>query len=277
VLLGVALAAALGALGYLLLQLDAANRLIDDQNRKIQEQGDLIDKKETFGDAMKELIRTAHAFDGVLLTSIVPWESYQGIADRAWSDRRNPESLDRDTQSVRSSLDELQQLLADARAEASSNHTKSTYEKVVDRLGQGFVASVLENADGFCESDVLACVSSDDPYTIHFDKKDNAKPYMTDWLRTGVAYHEFAHVLQFTNPEPTKVALEAFGDDEETMADCFALTYLDGWTLHHRIWVNSYTYWDVDIGYGHTCNAKQKKVIRDWYGELGFKAGSISQ
>ena len=100
---------------------------------------------------------------------------------------------------------------------------------------------------------------------------------MTDWLRTGIAYHEFAHVLQFTNPGPTDTALESFDGDTETMADCFALTYLDGWTLDHTIWINRYRYWEVSIGYGYTCNETQRQVVRDWYGQLGFQSRPITQ
>ena len=112
---------------------------------------------------------------------------------------------------------------------------------------------------------------------MHFDAADDNVEYTNDFIRSGVAYHEFAHVLQMTNPDATDAALEAFGDDDEIMADCFALTYLDGWKLDHRIWVSSYEYWDVSIGYGYTCNESQKQVIRDWYSQLGYQATPISQ
>lgn len=103
------------------------------------------------------------------------------------------------------------------------------------------------------------------------DVAREAEPYMTDRIRTGVAYHEFAHVLQFTNPEPTATALEAFGGDAETMADCFALTFLDGWTLDSRVWDSDSSYWDVSIGYGVECDDAQKQVIRDWRASLGVQ------
>jgi hypothetical protein len=61
------------------------------------------------------------------------------------------------------------------------------------------------------------------------------------------------------------------------MADCFALTYLDGWTLDHRVYVSDYEYWDVSIGYGYTCDESQRQVIRDWYAQLGPQLGEISQ
>jgi hypothetical protein len=100
---------------------------------------------------------------------------------------------------------------------------------------------------------------------------------MTDWLRTGIAYHEFAHVLQLANPEATATALEAFGGDNEQMADCYALTYLDGWTLDHTIWTSNVEYWEVSIGYGYTCSAEQMQVVRDWHEQIGFTSKPISQ
>ena len=277
VLLVVGLLGALGALTFYLVQLSAANDRIAEQKQQIQEQKDLIDKKETFGAAMTSLLETASQFDGVLMTSLVPVADYEAIANRAWQNRWLPKYLVEDTETVEGYQNDLTALLATAATETSSTTTGSTYEAVTDQLGGGFVATLIDDADSLCESDVLACVFSEDPYTVHFDAADANVEYMTDWLKTGVAYHEFAHVLQITNPDATSAALTAFSGDDETMADCFALTYLPGWKLDHRIWVGSYSYWDVSIGYGYTCNESQKQVVRDWYGQLGYTPAPISQ
>jgi hypothetical protein len=61
------------------------------------------------------------------------------------------------------------------------------------------------------------------------------------------------------------------------MADCFALTYLPGWKLDHRIWINSYSWWDVSLGYGLTCDESQRQVVRNWYGSLGYEPRALSQ
>ena len=276
-LLSLALSAAITGLAIFFVQLDIANTRIEEQNRKLEQQKELIDKKETFGAAMQTLLSTTKQFDGVLMANLVDFDSYESFASRAWTHRWDATALDRDTEHVTVATKGLEDLLAGATAQAASNGTGSTYESVIDNLGRGFVASTLDDADSFCEGDVLACVGSEDPYTVHFDAPDSSLPYMTDWLKTGVAYHEFAHVLQFTNPGPTTAAVTAFGGDVETMADCFALTYLEGWTLDHRIWVSSYEYYDVNIGYGYTCGDTQKQAIRDWYGTLGFTSRAISQ
>ena len=277
VLLVVGLLGALGALTFYLVQLSAANDRIAEQKQQIQEQKDLIDKKETFGAAMTSLLETASQFDGVLMTSLVPVADYEAIANRAWQNRWLAKYLVEDTETVEGYQNDLTALLATAATEASSNTTGSTYEAVTDQLGGGFVATLIDDADSLCESDVLACVFSEDPYTVHFDAADANVEYMTDWLKTGVAYHEFAHVLQMTNPEPTEAALEAFGGDDETMADCFALAYLDGWKLDHRIFITSYSWWDVSIGYGYTCNDAQKQTVRTWYDSLGYQTSTITQ
>jgi hypothetical protein len=277
VLLSVALAAALAVLVVGYIQLTDATAVIEQQDRELQQQRDLIDKKETFTAAMQSLQSKAAEFDGVLLGTVVPVDDYEILASRAWAHRWDSAKLDRDIDDVGAAETALTDLLAAATTQATTNVTGTTNEAVIDQLGSGFVASVVDDADTLCEADVLACVISDDPYTVHFDAADTTLPYMNDWLRTGLAYHEFAHSLQMTNPGPTAVALESFGGDSETMADCFALTYLDGWTLDHKVYVSSFEYWQVSIGYGYTCDDGQRQVIRDWYEQLGFHSQPISQ
>ncbi len=270
ILLSLALAASGVFLALTLIRLGEARDLIEEQNN-------LIDEKETFSAAMHELTATASEFDGVLYASIVPQSRLERLASRAWEHRRDVAALNQDTNDALTTRDELAQVLAAARDQAATNGSGTKYEAVIDSLGDGFVTAVVDDADKLCEDDVLACVVSDDPYTVHFDKADSKLPYMTNWLRTGLAYHEFAHVLQLTNPEATATALEAFDGDDEKMADCYALTYLKGWTLDHTIWVSDVEYWEVSIGYGYTCNSAQKQVVRDWYEQLGFTSEPVSQ
>ena len=277
ILLGVALALTIGAVIYLVVQLLSANSRIAEQNRELDHQRELIEKKETFGAAMAQLLETASQFDGSLMSSLVPFDSYESVARLAWSHRWSAGSVEADTRRIQSEEVTLQELASKASTEAGSNASGTTYESVIDDLGGGYVTTVIDDADTLCEADVLACVLYDDPFAVHFDAADADLPYMNDWLHTGIAYHEFAHVLQMTNPDATDTALEAFGGDAETMADCFALTYLSGWTLDHRIYVSSYEYWDVSIGYGYTCDETQAQAVRDWYGQLGVHVRPISQ
>lgn len=277
VLLSLAIATAVAFIALYSIKLAEANSVIEKQEQQIKKQQNLIDKKETFGAAMNGLMGSAKKFDGILTASIIPFDEYEADARQGWLDRWDSSALTRDTTTVRTAVQHLEVLRSTASTQAATNDTGTKYEAVIDQLGGGFVSSKIDDAHSLCESDALACVISDDPYTVHFDVTDNSAPYMNDWLRSGVAYHEFAHVLQFTNPVPTKTALASFGDNTETMADCFALTYLDGWTLDHRVWVGHYTYWDVSIGYGYTCNDTQKQAVREWYSALGFHTHPISQ
>lgn len=284
ILLSLALVGALAVMAMYMIKLADANTRISDQDRQIidqevhiKEQQELIDKKETFGNAMNELLDSVREFDGALMANIVPFASYEKIATQAWENRWDGEILDADTGTVVGYTRELETQLTDAATQATTNVTGTKYEDVIDQLGGGHVTSVLDDADALCKKDVLACVTSEDPYVVHFDAASHRAPHLNDWLRTGLAYHEFAHVLQFTNPTPTESAVKAFGGDLETMADCFALTYLDGWSLNHRVWKDSTRYWNVSIGYGYTCNESQRQTVRKWYGELGFHYRPISQ
>ena len=282
--LGVALLATGGFLAFYLVQLNQANAVIeqrddtiDKQDRTIEEQEDLIDKKETFGDVMAGVLGTASEFEGTVVGDIVPTDGITWVADKAWSHRWDADQLDDDIAEAQEMADDLDALLVEAESQTASNSTGSAYETTIDLLGGGLVSSVIDDADTFCSRDVIACVSSVDPRVVHFDAADHALPYMTDWLRTGIAYHEFAHVLQFTHPEESAVALEFFSGDEETMADCFALTYLDGWTLDHTVWVSSREYWEVSLGYGYTCDETQRQAVRDWYGSLAYTVEPVTQ
>ncbi len=284
IVLAVATVAALGALAFYIVQfigvqqrLDDANTRIDEQNQQIKEQQQSVDDKETFSAAMKDLVVTAKQFDGMLLSSVVPLDEYDTLAHSAWSDRWAPAQMATHIEEARSAKSALDALAAGALAQSSSNQTGTAYEATIDQLGGGYATSVLDDASSYCGREALGCVGSEDPTTVHFDAAGNAEPYMTDWIRTGIAYHEFGHVLQFTNPEPTAEALKAFGGDYETMADCFALTFLPGWALDQRVWISSYEYYDVSVGYGYTCDAGQQQGHARLVLELGVHTGPISQ
>jgi hypothetical protein len=282
--LGVALVLVAAACVWGAVQYVLAQDLISDQQEQIRQQQDeideqkkLIEKKETFGAAMNGLMDTASQFDGVLTASIVPWNTYEELAARAWTHRWDAFKLDIDITEADAARSELATVWSTAQAEAASNATGTAYETTIDQLGRGLVRSVVDEKNcGTGDDGILGCVYEREPYLVHFDAAGDAQPFMTDELRVGVAYHEFAHVLQFTNTEATAATLPAFGGDHEFMADCFALTFLDGWKLDHRVWVSSYEYWDVSVGYGRTCDAAQQQAIRDWYGQLGVRPETVS-
>ena len=243
----------------------------------IEDQKEVIDEKENFSAAMTELLGSAAQFEGQKVGSLVNPDQFDVLASRAYAQRHDASALARIADDVRATKTTLDEKFAAAAEQRANNASGTTYESVIDSLGGGFVTTSVDDADSLCESDVLGCVTSDNPLVVHIDAADVSLPYMTEFIQQGVAYHEFAHVLQETNPAETDVALVAFSGDRETMADCYALTYLDGWTLHHTVPINNFEYYEVDIGYGYTCDETQRQAIIDWYESLGFVLPEVAQ
>ena len=279
VLLSVALLATGAALTLTLLWLDDTLATVDEQGEQIEEQRDLIDKKETFGSAAQELMNTAAQFDGVPFAALVDTRHHQSLIQRGWRHRWDSVALERDIDEIHAATAELADVAAAAKEQASSNESGTFFERTTDALGKGFITTSLNSAIEVCDDeDALGCVSGEDPMVIHYSSDlFREAPYDSNFLREGVAYHEYAHVLQMTNPETTAEAVKAFDGDWETMADCYALTYLKDWKLDHTIWINSYSYWEISIGYGYTCNSDQRRAIREWVDALGYVHEPISQ
>ncbi|CAO1653446.1 hypothetical protein [Salinibacterium sp. SWN248] len=264
-------------------RLEQAREAIEQKDREIEEQIELIDEKQTFGLAMDGLMAVVAEFEGVRVGGVVNLDRYEGWAQQTWKDRWDAQEVREDSLRVEEATVALQETLAAAATNLATNSTGTTMESVTDSLGRGFALSAVDDADALCGQDVAGCVTSDDPYTAHYDAQSDQQPYMNTWQRTGLAYHEYAHVLQFTNFDETEKAVEAFvanatvdAPKYEIMADCFALTYLDGWAVEQTVWVSEYEYWELG-GYGYTCNASQKQTIRDWYAAIAFAPRTISQ
>ncbi|MFS0733540.1 hypothetical protein ABC304_16270 [Microbacterium sp. 1P10UB] len=257
-------------------QIDDRNDRIDEQDDQIEEQQEQLDKKEEFGAAMAGLQSTIAPLAGLPFAQLVPWSDYDLLAARAWSQRRDIAAMDRIISDVEGATAELADMQEAARAQAADNASGSAWEATLDQLGGGWVATSIDDVSVSCEGDVLACVNGSDPYVVHIDAASASDEAMTDWIRTGVAYHEFAHVLQFLNPDATAAAEVAFGGDWETMADCYALTVLPGWSLDHNVPINEYEYWEISVGYGYTCDESQRQTIRDWTAQLGFEQHTIA-
>lgn len=249
-------------------QIDDQQRQITDQQRRLDEQQEMIDRKERFGAAMDDLYATVDPLVGLPYSTIVPWYRVEDLADRAWIHRRNPPALDQDVADLKRLTSEISTRSERIQEQMDANASGTAWESALDSLGRGWVTTVLEDTTP-CGATALACVSGTDPFTVHVQADSQTDPTMTDWIRTGAAYHEYAHVLQFTNPHATDEALPSFGGDAETMADCYALTFLDGWSLDHEVAIDEYSYYEVNVGYGYTCDAAQRQVIREWMARLG--------
>lgn len=258
-------------------ELDDAEQRIREQQQRIEEQNEIIDEKQVFGQAMNELMTVLRDLDGTPTASLIPLDAFEKLAQEAWEYRHSAALFRIHADRARTHTDQMSELREQAMAEASVNATGSLAETLLDRIGAGFVTVQFGDPSAICEREAIGCVAGDAPTVVHLDPEVYEAVYYDDWLRTVLTYHEFAHVLQYTNPEPTASAQEAFDDDWEFMADCYALTMTDSWTLSRRVWVNRYSYWDVWIGYGRVCDAEQREVIRTWLDEVGFTYRPISQ
>lgn len=282
IVLGVVVVAAAIAFVWVIMRLDGAFEQIErqqnritEQDRQLEEQRDLIERKEEFGAAVSSLLDAVDPLVGLPYETLVPWDRVETIVDDAWEHRWDAVGLRRDANEIAALTVSLTYETEAARSRAATNTSSSPWEAALDRLGAGWVSTTFADITGDCGADALACVASTGPFEVRVASSSRSDPKMTDWIRTGVAYHEYAHVLQFTNPGATDLALAAFGGDAETMADCYALTFLDGWSLEHEVPVDDLSYWEVDVGYGYSCDEAQKQVIRDWVSGLGVAKRSL--
>lgn len=284
VLLAVALAGSVAAAAILCVEvqrlhggIEEVERRLDEQQRLIDEQREQLDVKERFGEAMGEVMSAARALDGAPVGDLVDLGAIEAIAIDAWRSREDAPAVQALADEVLERAAALRALADAAAAQLGSNASGSIGESLVDELGAGHVRVEFGSPAGLCGGEPIGCVSSDDPRRILLDPAEFDAEYMDDDLRRLVAAHEFAHVLQFTSPGPTAAAASTFGDDWEYMADCYALTLTDGWSLERRVWRDSTSYWDVSVGYGRVCDEAGRAVIRDWLGEVGFRYRPVSQ
>ena len=172
----------------------------------------------------------------------------------------------------------MQHASEQAAAERATNATDSYAEKVADAQSKGFATVVFDDAAELCDDgDAVGCVASDQPQVIHLDAERFEHDSMDDWGRRLITLHELAHVLQFLNPDQSAEAVEAFDDDAEFMADCYALTVMNEDSLDRRVWTSSWAYWDVSYGYGRVCDDAQREVIRTWLDAVTVRPFTIAQ
>ncbi|MFE7845776.1 hypothetical protein ACFUTX_11370 [Microbacterium sp. NPDC057407] len=275
-LIGAVVIAALAWLVVTVIQLqdviERQTERIEQQEDEISDLNDLVDERDAFSAAMDEYRETVASVQGVPMADIVPADEVQALSETAWEKRRTAGSGTARAERLRALSADIAELRTAAEAEAATNASGTLMESVLDQVSRGYARLTFDDVDALCERDVVGCVTSDDPYVVHFDQADMFHPSMDDWARHYVTLHEFAHVLQYTNPVATAAVESSFDDDWEFMADCYALRELNAWSLHRQVWINSYEYWENDLGYGRVCDAAQREVIASWLAEVGVRA-----
>ncbi|MCM3779381.1 variant leucine-rich repeat-containing protein [Microbacterium hydrocarbonoxydans] len=173
-------------------------------------------------------------------------------------------------QSAETSRKELEQRIADATARRT-NASGSVTEGIVDEAGAGFIDIAWDAATACAPSRnadegrfTAGCVS-EDPLAVHLAPEDQLPG---DMGMRVVVLHELTHLYQRadsdTHPDGPSAAVELveqgyFQGSSESMADCYALTYLDQWTL---------TFEGRTMGYGYVCGEEERGLIRQWAAEV---------
>lgn len=168
----------------------------------------------------------------------------------------------------------LEQKVSDAEAR-SVNASGSMTEGIVDAAGGGFI-DVQWDAASVCTGGAvpgkenIGCVLAADPLTVHLLPENEVGSV---WMNRMLVAHELAHVYQRADDQGAEdysgthndlLAQGLFQGSEEVMADCFALTYYNQWSL---------TNGSESQGTGYVCNESERQAIRDWAAGLNVAIG----
>ncbi|WP_424467803.1 hypothetical protein [Pseudoclavibacter helvolus] len=148
-----------------------------------------------------------------------------------------------------------------------ANVSGSVSEGFVDAAGNGFI-DVQYDAETACKTHEWAdqgyrtsgCVKGGSPLVVHLLPVGT----LNEWHSKMNVAHELAHVFQRADdvryPDDNGgykalLAQGLFQGSEEAMADCYALTYFNEWTLSDGV---------TESGYGYICGDSERQAIRDW-------------
>lgn len=171
---------------------------------------------------------------------------------------------------ARGAREQLEQRIADA-ATRRTNVSGSVTEAIVDESGQGFI-DIAWDAATECGTSrradegrtTVGCVSGE-PLAVHLAPEDQIGG---DTANRQVVLHELSHLYmradtdaKGTAPSASSVLVEQgyFQGNSEVLADCYALTYLDLWTL---------TFDGREQGYGYICTPEERQLVRSWAAEV---------
>lgn len=194
---------------------------------------------------------------------------FRRYEERAASEGLTSFSAETLAQQARELREQLQQSIAEAEKRRVNNSGTLT-EDIVDQAGEGFIDIRWDAASACPSSDeegwrTSACVTKEDSLTVRLLPE---KEFSSDWEKRMLVVHELAHVYQRAdgtrfedrNGHADRLVEQGlFQGDLEKMADCYALTYHDEWSLSRG---------DVEIGYGYVCGESERKAIREWAADV---------
>src|SRR5690606_11089962 len=194
------------------------------------------------------------------------------LLEKASAGEINKFQAERLAQEAQQLRETLQQRIEDAAARRG-NSSGSVTEELVDAAGDGFIDIGWDAATSCTASErpnktTVGCTSND-PLGVHI--LPEAKMFGELFSRMTVL-HELAHLYQNADLDQREdlhdnsvagalIEQGMFEGSSEKFADCYALTYLDEWTLSND---------QGSVGYGYVCNEAERQAIREWAAELNF-------
>lgn len=184
--------------------------LTDTNDGLVKENGELkekVDVKDTFNSVAHTLFEELHYFDGKPYKELFPTGRYNEIIQSAYEFRNDPAMVKLYTEDMQEQLDEVLAMKA-TWEERKGNSSGTSYETTLDTLSGGYSDMVLFRAesDNKCApANSSGCVWGRAPNVVNLnlDQKDLAMQWyggeFAEWWFNGIAYHEFAHVLQYSN------------------------------------------------------------------------------
>lgn len=155
------------------------------------------------------------------------------------------------------------------------NASGSLTEGIVDAGGNGFI-DIQWDAATACTNqaapgrEIIGCVRGEDPLTVHLLPETEVG---SAWMNEMLVTHELSHVYQRADDQAAEdysgsyndlLAQGLFQGSKEVMADCFALTYYDRWSLTNGA---------ESQGNGYVCTEPERQAIREWAAGLNAPMG----
>lgn len=253
-------------------KLEAVNEEIKsliEENTRLQEQ---VDAKETFNSVVHDIYTEWRKLEGTPYIEKAQTGRVVTLVQGAYDIRTSPADVNVLTDTLRELLGELQ-VFTNSMEKNIMNISGDSTESVTDMLSHGIVETTYYSSvsgKAPCEQIASACVWSNAPNMINFNVDafqvavKVGGPDFAEWWKKGVAYHEFAHVLQNFNPTATESVLATFDNNKELMADCYASAYFGG---------NEFITYNYNLG----CTATQIDAVKAWADSLKITVPTITQ
>lgn len=254
-------------------RLEKQNKNLEQDNFELKTN---LDHKETFGQLSLSYVKKLESFNGLPVKDQINKHvtRYNNLVQEAYQYREDSYMMENIIGDAQNELNGLEKLRVKYENERNSNATGTVYENGTDVLSGG-VATVVWYSNGANKcgesegSDAAACVWSSNPNVVYVNTDQfnrlgsEAGTGFRDYYYNGVVWHEFAHVIQFTNNETTSNYLGYFDNDKEKMADCYANAF-------YSLDFSSYAY---NLG----CNNDQLTKVQEWADSVKFVSSGFKQ